>query len=73
MSQTYPGSSVVIHNSDSLITFFILSIFCIFKIEYNFEYLQCPVRFVREAKKNGGDIQPMSALNVSNTALMVLT
>ncbi|XP_022317392.2 transient receptor potential cation channel subfamily A member 1-like isoform X2 [Crassostrea virginica] len=33
-------------------------------IEYNFEYLQCPVRFVREAKKNGGDILPMSALNL---------
>lgn len=35
-----------------------------FQIEYNFEYLQCPVRFVREANKNGGDIQPMFALNV---------
>nr|XP_034311437.1 transient receptor potential cation channel subfamily A member 1 isoform X1 [Crassostrea gigas] len=33
-------------------------------IEYNFEYLQCPVRFVREANKNGGDIQPMFALNM---------
>ncbi|XP_061192544.1 transient receptor potential cation channel subfamily A member 1-like [Saccostrea echinata] len=33
-------------------------------IEYNFEYLQCPVRYVREVTKNGGDIQPMFALNM---------
>ncbi|XP_062571452.1 transient receptor potential cation channel subfamily A member 1-like [Saccostrea cucullata] len=33
-------------------------------IEYNFEYLQCPVRYVREVAKNGGDIQPMFALNM---------
>ncbi|XP_048762327.2 transient receptor potential cation channel subfamily A member 1-like isoform X2 [Ostrea edulis] len=32
--------------------------------EYNYEYMQCPVRYVREAKKIGKDIQPMFALNL---------
>lgn len=41
-----------------------IGLFYLFQIEYNFEYLQCPVRFVRQANKNGGDIQPMFALNV---------
>lgn len=52
--------SIVTRNSVQTL----LGYFIFFQIEYNYEYLQCPVRFVREANKNGGDIQPMFALNV---------